>query len=290
MSAGAAHRRHYADNWLIYAVDYAMLFEVTDPGLVNLRLPVPIGGSSNHFRTELLRKGGGWDAWNVTENADLGLRLARFGYKVATFDSETLEDIPAAIPAFLRQRTRWLKGWMQTLFINMRNLRRLTRDLGFVAAACTALGLGSAIIGALFWPFFTLWLFLDALFGPLLAPQSTSEIIDSTIWCFNAAFGAIALFGSIAVAMKRQNFSPLAVGLVMAALSAAGHDRRLVRGGRASAQSVRLGENPARTRQKFARQARQVVRLGSMRSSDVTACRVSMRPRARRARPRRGRG
>jgi cellulose synthase/poly-beta-1,6-N-acetylglucosamine synthase-like glycosyltransferase len=130
-----------------------MLFEVTDPGLVNLRLPVPIGGSSNHFRTELLRKVGGWDAWNVTENADLGLRLARFGYKVATFDSETLEDIPAAIPAFLRQRTRWLKGWMQTLFINMRNLRRLTRDLGFVAAACTALGLGSAIIGALFWPF-----------------------------------------------------------------------------------------------------------------------------------------
>jgi hypothetical protein len=152
MSAGAAHRRHYADNWLIYAVDYAMLFEVTDPGLVNLRLPVPIGGSSNHFRTELLRKVGGWDAWNVTENADLGLRLARFGYKVATFDSETLEDIPAAIPAFLRQRTRWLKGWMQTLFINMRNLRRLTRDLGFVAAACTALGLGSAIIGALFRP------------------------------------------------------------------------------------------------------------------------------------------
>lgn len=83
---------------------------------------------------------------------------------------------------------------------------------------------------------------------------------------------------------------PLAVGFVMAALSAAGHDRRLVRGGRASAQSVRLGENPARTRQKFARQARHVVRLGSMRSSDVTAYRVSMRPRARRARPRRGRG
>jgi hypothetical protein len=89
---------------------------------------------------------------------------------------------------------------------------------------------------------FLLWLFLDALFGPLLAPQSTSEIIDSTIWCFNAAFGAIALFGSIAVAMKRQNFSPLAVGLVMAALSVAGHDRRLVRGGRASAQSVRLAK------------------------------------------------
>jgi hypothetical protein len=98
---------------------------------------------------------------------------------------------------------------MQTLFINMRNPRRLTRELGFVAAARTARGLGSAIVGALFWPFFTLWLVLDAVFGPLLAPQSTIEIIDSTIWCFNAAFGALALFGSIAVAMKRQKIQTL---------------------------------------------------------------------------------
>jgi cellulose synthase/poly-beta-1,6-N-acetylglucosamine synthase-like glycosyltransferase len=73
-------------------------------------LPIPLGGTSNHFRTAALRRVSGWDAWNVTEDADLGLRLTRFGYPVATLDSETFEEVPAAIPAFLRQRTRWIKG------------------------------------------------------------------------------------------------------------------------------------------------------------------------------------
>ncbi len=174
-----------------------------------MKLPVPLGGSSNHFRTGILRKVGGWDAWNVTEDADLGLRLARFGYEVATIDSETLEEVPAAIPAFLRQRTRWLKGWMQTVFVNLRNPRRLMRELGFLPAACTVLGLGSAIVGALFWPFCTVWLLFDAVYGPLLAPQTTNEIIHSTIWCFNALFGAIALLGPFAVSMKRQRLQRL---------------------------------------------------------------------------------
>jgi cellulose synthase/poly-beta-1,6-N-acetylglucosamine synthase-like glycosyltransferase len=156
-----------------------------------------------------LRSVGGWDAWNVTEDADLGLRLARFGYKVATFDSETLEEVPAAIPAFLRQRTRWLKGWMQTLFINARDPRRLVRELGFAAAACTMVGFGSAIIGALLWPLFAVWLFFDACFGPLLAPRSTGEILHSTVWCFNAVFGAFAIFGAIAIAIKRQRLVAL---------------------------------------------------------------------------------
>ena len=139
----------------------------------------------------------------------LGLRLARFRYKVATFDSETLEEVPAAIPAFLRQRTRWLKGWMQTLFVTARNPRRLVRELGLLAASCTVLGLGSAIVGALLWPGFALWLIFDALFGPLLAPQSPSEILHSTLWCFNAAFGALALIGGIAIAVKRQELHEL---------------------------------------------------------------------------------
>jgi cellulose synthase/poly-beta-1,6-N-acetylglucosamine synthase-like glycosyltransferase len=106
---------NYADNWLtrLYALDYATLFEVIVPGLTRLSLPIPLGGTSNHFRTAALRRVSGWDAWNVTEDADLGLRLARFGYPVATLDSETFEEVPAAIPAFLRQRTRWIKGWMR---------------------------------------------------------------------------------------------------------------------------------------------------------------------------------
>ena len=206
-----------ADNWLtrLYAIDYATLFEVIVPGLTKLALPVPLGGTSNHFRTAALRRVGGWDAWNVTEDADLGLRLARFGYQVGTFDCDTFEEVPAAVPAFLRQRTRWIKGWMQTLFVNARNPRRLARELGFLSAACTVIGLGSAVLGALFWPLFGLLLLWNLLLEPLPVPQSTAEFLHSTLWCFNAFFGAFAVFGAIAIGIKRQKLAQLWPWLVL---------------------------------------------------------------------------
>lgn len=70
------------DNWLtqMFTAEYAGLFDVLLPGLARHRLPLPLGGSSNHFRTAVLRATGGWDPYNVTEDADLGMRLARFGY------------------------------------------------------------------------------------------------------------------------------------------------------------------------------------------------------------------
>ena len=78
-----------------------------------LRVPLPLGGSSNHFRTATLRELRGWDPYNVTEDADLGMRLARFGYRSAVINSTTYEEAPARFSAWLRQRTRWFKGWMR---------------------------------------------------------------------------------------------------------------------------------------------------------------------------------
>jgi glycosyltransferase XagB len=103
------------DSWLtrLFAIEYAVLFDVLNPGLAGLGLPLPLGGSSNHFRTEVLREVCGWDAWNVTEDADLGLRLARFGYGVGILPSSTQEEAPALIDAWLKQRRRWSKGWMR---------------------------------------------------------------------------------------------------------------------------------------------------------------------------------
>ena len=172
-------------------------------------LPIPLGGTSNHFRTAALREVGGWDAWNVTEDADLGLRLARFGYHVATFDSETFEEVPAAVPAFLRQRTRWIKGWMQTLFINGRNPRRLVQELGLASAACTLIGLASAILGALLWAVFCLLLLWNLVLEPLPVPQNTGEFLHAALWCFNAFFGALAVFGAITLGMQRQKLGQL---------------------------------------------------------------------------------
>ncbi len=77
-----------------------------------------------HFRAEVLRRVGGWDAWNVTEDADLGLRLARFGRRVGALDSDTYEEAPADFRDWFGQRRRWLKGWMQTLAVHTRAPRR----------------------------------------------------------------------------------------------------------------------------------------------------------------------
>ncbi|MEA2981223.1 MAG: glycosyltransferase XagB [Alphaproteobacteria bacterium] len=103
-----------ADSWLtrVFTAEYAGLFDVFLPGLAAWRLPLPLGGSSNHFRTSVLREIGAWDPYNVTEDADLGMRLARFGYRTAVIPSTTYEEAPALFRPWLRQRTRWFKGWM----------------------------------------------------------------------------------------------------------------------------------------------------------------------------------
>ena len=97
----------------MFTAEYAGLFDVLLPGLSQRGLPLPLGGSSNHFRTGILRRAGGWDPYNVTEDADLGMRLARLGYRTTVIDSTTYEEAPACAGPWLRQRTRWFKGWIR---------------------------------------------------------------------------------------------------------------------------------------------------------------------------------
>src|SRR5213075_2614054 len=97
----------------LFTAEYAGQFDVLLPGLAQRRLPLPLGGSSNHFRTQALRQAGGWDPYNVTEDADLGMRLARLGYRAAVINSTTYEEAPAHVAPWIRQRTRWFKGWMR---------------------------------------------------------------------------------------------------------------------------------------------------------------------------------
>jgi glycosyltransferase involved in cell wall biosynthesis len=106
-----------ADNWLsaMFTAEYAGQFDVFLPALATLRLPLPLGGSSNHFRVSHLRAVGGWDAYNVTEDADLGMRLARFGFRTTVTGTATYEEAPALVWPWLCQRTRWFKGWIQTV-------------------------------------------------------------------------------------------------------------------------------------------------------------------------------
>ena len=154
--------RNHGESWLsrLFAIEYAILFDVINPGLCALDLPIPLGGSSNHFRVRSLVGVGAWDEWNVTEDADLGVRLARFGYRVKALDSDTWEEAPFEVGNWFRQRVRWQKGWMQTLIVHARRPIFFWRDLGpRRAVAATTLIIG-AIFGCLFWPAFavgTIW-------------------------------------------------------------------------------------------------------------------------------------
>ena len=136
----------------MFAAEYAGQFDVLLPGLAALQLPLPLGGSSNHFRADVLREVGGWDAYNVTEDADLGIRLARFGYRCVTFASTTYEEAPVHLGAWLRQRSRWMKGWMQTAGVHLHQPLRLWRDVGSMRTFGVAVIAGGNVLTALAYP------------------------------------------------------------------------------------------------------------------------------------------
>jgi cellulose synthase/poly-beta-1,6-N-acetylglucosamine synthase-like glycosyltransferase len=127
-----ANGRH---NWLAaqFAGEYAGLFGVLLPALARWRLPMPLGGTSNHFRLRMLRELGGWDAFNVTEDADLGVRLARRRLRVDVLASHTYEAAPTTLLPWFGQRTRWMKGWMQTFIVHNRDPGRLLAEMGLPA-------------------------------------------------------------------------------------------------------------------------------------------------------------
>lgn len=100
------------------------------PGLEKLGLVVPLGGTTLFFRTELLEKLGGWDAHNVTEDADLGIRLARHGYRTELLHTVTMEEANCRVWPWIKQRSRWLKGYAMTYAVHMRDPKALWMQLG----------------------------------------------------------------------------------------------------------------------------------------------------------------
>lgn len=139
------------DSWLtrMFTAEYAGLFDVLLPGLAAWRLPLPLGGSSNHFRTSVLRQVGAWDPYNVTEDADLGMRMARLGYKTAVIPSTTYEEAPSRFRPWLGQRTRWFKGWMQVWLVHMRTPLALYREQGLAGFIVFHLLVGGSVLAAL---------------------------------------------------------------------------------------------------------------------------------------------
>ncbi|MGF1543827.1 MAG: glycosyltransferase [Parvularculaceae bacterium] len=150
------------ENWLtrLFALDYALWFDNMLPGLQRIGAPIPLGGTSNFLKTDKLRELGAWDAFNGTEDADLGFRFARAGLRSALIASTTMEEANGALGNWLRQRSRWMKGYMQTWRVHAR------RGAGFDAGGrfdlrsglSCHLFLGGAVLGAIVSP----WLWIAA--------------------------------------------------------------------------------------------------------------------------------
>ncbi len=144
-----------------FTCEYDTWFRWLLPGLVATGAPIPLGGTSNHIRRDVLVQVGAWDAFNVTEDADLGVRLARTGWKVAVLGSTTYEEANSDVINWVKQRSRWYKGYLQTALVHTRSPRRLVDELGWKAAAGFLLFVGGtpllALINPLFWALSVLW-------------------------------------------------------------------------------------------------------------------------------------
>jgi glycosyltransferase XagB len=207
------------ENWLtrFFASEYTSWFRLYLPGLSRNGWLFILGGTSNHFRVSALREVGAWDPFNVTEDADLGVRLARQGYAIKTIDSYTWEEANGHFWSWIKQRSRWIKGYMQTYLAHMRDPLRLLRELGIQRFIVFQMMFGVAALTNLLNPFF--WVltgvyfitrspFIESLFpGPILYMGALSLLAGNFLAIYISLTGAFVRkdYGSI----KWMLFTPV---------------------------------------------------------------------------------
>jgi cellulose synthase/poly-beta-1,6-N-acetylglucosamine synthase-like glycosyltransferase len=187
------------ENWLtrLFALDYSLWFEALLPGLDRLGVPMPLGGTSNHFRTAVLRELGGWDPFNVTEDADLGIRIAQLGLRVAMLDSTTFEEAPNQLGVWLKQRSRWMKGYMQTWLVHTRAPFGLIRRAGLSGFFAFHLFIGGSVAAALANPLLWLIFVCSLWWAPRGDPHGTALIALSGLIGGNTLLTVLATVGPL---------------------------------------------------------------------------------------------
>ncbi len=196
-----------------FTIEYTMWYSFFLPGLSSMHAPIPLGGTSNHFRRGALRTLGGWDPYNVTEDCDLGIRMFREGYDVKVLDSVTLEEANSDFVNWVKQRSRWYKGYLQTFLIHLRSPREVTREIHWkgVGHLCAFVG-GTpilAVVNPIFWALTIVWF--------VAHPAFLLEIFPAPVYYVGLAlwvFGNFALW-YLTVLTARHIDQP---GLVVAAM------------------------------------------------------------------------
>jgi len=191
------------ENWLtrMFTLDYSLWFDFMLPGLERLGIPIPLGGTSNHFRLDVLRELHAWDPFNVTEDADLGVRLTQKGYRVGVINSTTFEEANCEIGNWIRQRSRWIKGYMQTYLVHMRDPVNLYRSVGPAGFWGFQFFIGgtmlSGILNPVFWSLFVVWLVLGGDVLDPLFPQAVLYMSLFNLLAGNGLFVYLSLLGPV---------------------------------------------------------------------------------------------
>jgi cellulose synthase/poly-beta-1,6-N-acetylglucosamine synthase-like glycosyltransferase len=184
-----------------FSIEYAMWFDLLLPGLDASGAPIPLGGTSNHFITERLLELAAWDPFNVTEDADLGIRLHKAGYTTAMIDSTTLEEANSELNNWIRQRSRWIKGYLQTYLVHMRRPFKLVRQIGFRSWFSFQMMVGAGpfifLINPIFWALTTVFFFTEAGLIRDIFPSFVFYAAAAQLFLGNFAFVYLFCAGTI---------------------------------------------------------------------------------------------
>jgi glycosyltransferase XagB len=195
-----------SDSWFarMMMIEYAGLFEIIKPGLSRSGFPVALGGTSNHFRRETLEQFSGWDAYNVTEDADMGFRIARIGGRILDLPSETREEAPVQFKDWLGQRRRWLKGWIQTGLTHGRNPSRAIKEMGlgnWLIAMTQVIGI---LAGTLLYPLLSAWLVLTIWDGTLFQAENWLGILQNSVAIVIFLAGVLAMLLPAVLGLRQR--------------------------------------------------------------------------------------
>lgn len=180
----------------LFSAEYALWFDLVLTGLQSISSPIPLGGTSNHFRTDDLRRLQGWDPFNVTEDCDLGIRITKIGRRTVIFNSSTMEEATSRPGNWMRQRSRWIKGYMQTYLVHMRRPKEFLSDLRNPHVLTFQLVVGgkvlSMVINPFMWLITILYFSYRAVMGPYIEPLFPGPVLYVAV--FSLVFGNFLYF------------------------------------------------------------------------------------------------
>jgi len=190
----------------MFTLEYSTWFDYMLPGLDKLQIPIPLGGTSNHFKYDILMELGGWDPFNVTEDADLGIRTYAKGYRVGVLDSTTFEEANKDPGNWIRQRSRWIKGYMQTWLVHMRHPIELTRTIGWKGFLGFQLFIGGTFMTFLLYPILLFLFLIYLIFQPEVYNQFFPEYILGVALVNLLLGNALIIYITMMSVYKRKYF------------------------------------------------------------------------------------